>query len=110
MIRLSALALGMMVAMTGAQVTAANAIKPHHQEAGLNCKSCHQSAPFEPVGMEQCLNCHALPEQKSDYHGAPDKHDSPHYGVKLECENCHFEHEESENYCANCHDFEFNVP
>ncbi|WP_376711935.1 cytochrome c3 family protein [Shewanella profunda] len=89
---------------------AANEIRLHHKEAGLKCNSCHINKPFDSVEMEQCLTCHKLPEKKTDYHGAPDKHDSPHYGITLECENCHREHSESEDYCANCHDFNFKVP
>ena len=33
-----------------------------------------------------------------------------HYQDKLECTNCHLGHEKSENFCAQCHDFKFNVP
>lgn len=93
-----------------ANIAVAKTIKPHHKEADLSCNSCHVSKPFESVPMEQCLACHELPQKKEDYHGAPDKHDSPHYGTKLECENCHAEHETSENYCNNCHEFDFKVP
>ncbi|WP_372930847.1 cytochrome c3 family protein [Shewanella putrefaciens] len=93
-----------------ANIAVAKTIKPHHKEADLSCNSCHVSKPFESVPMEQCLACHELPQKKEDYHGAPDKHDSPHYGTKLECENCHAEHEASENYCNNCHEFDFKVP
>ena len=88
----------------------AKTMKSHHKNAGLNCADCHISKPFEAAPMEQCLTCHELPQKRQDYHGAPDKHDSPHYGVELECENCHAEHETSENFCNNCHEFEFNVP
>ena len=86
-------------------------MKPHHQEAGLSCSDCHLGdEPQEPATMEQCLLCHELPEARDDYTGPPDQHDSPHYGPELECENCHHEHEESENFCISCHDFEFEVP
>ncbi|WP_081454058.1 cytochrome c3 family protein [Sutterella wadsworthensis] len=34
----------------------------------------------------------------------------PHYGIQLDCVNCHHGHEESEDYCAQCHNFGFNVP
>lgn len=92
------------------QSFAMNEIKSHHKDAGLTCKSCHISKPFAAVEMDQCLTCHEQPKQKEDYHGAPDAHDSPHYGTSLECENCHIEHGESENFCNSCHEFEFNVP
>ena len=37
-------------------------------------------------------------------------HVSPHYGKTLECTNCHLMHQESENYCNQCHEFNFKVP
>ena len=92
------------------QVWAAKTIKPHHKENGLSCSDCHTTSPPEAVPMEQCLSCHELPAVKDDYHGPPDKHDSPHYGPELECENCHHEHQESENFCGSCHDFDFTAP
>ncbi len=85
-------------------------MKPHHKENGLSCKDCHLIKPREAVPMEQCLTCHDLPEAKDDYSGPPDQHDSPHYGPELECENCHHEHMESENFCSSCHEFDFKVP
>ncbi|WP_301096791.1 cytochrome c3 family protein, partial [Turicimonas muris] len=35
---------------------------------------------------------------------------SPHYQNKLECNNCHVGHEPSENFCGQCHNFEYKVP
>jgi Zn finger protein HypA/HybF involved in hydrogenase expression len=99
-----------MIAVVGTQAFAANTMKPHHQAAGLKCNSCHATTPFQAVSTDQCVKCHQLPQKKTDYHGAPDKHDSPHYGPTLDCDNCHHEHEASENYCNNCHDFDFKVP
>lgn len=111
MMNTNSLTILLLVALTfSSQACAVNKIKPHHKDAGLKCNSCHTSKPFEAVEAEQCLTCHELPKQKTDYHGAPDKHDSPHYGTSLECENCHAEHEASENYCNNCHEFDFKVP
>ncbi|WP_394147255.1 cytochrome c3 family protein [Shewanella atlantica] len=89
---------------------AANTIKEHHKESGLSCDDCHISKPFESVETVQCLTCHELPERKTDYHHKPDKHDSPHYGPSLDCENCHFEHEDSVNFCNDCHEFDFKTP
>jgi Zn finger protein HypA/HybF involved in hydrogenase expression len=99
-----------MTAIVGIQAFAANTMKPHHQAAGLKCNSCHATTPFQAVSTDQCVQCHQLPQKKTDYHGAPDKHDSPHYGPTLDCDNCHHEHEASENYCNNCHEFDFKVP
>lgn len=91
-------------------ISVAKSMKPHHKNAGLKCGSCHINKPFSATPMDQCLTCHTLPEKKQDYHGAPDNHDSPHYGPTLECENCHLEHETSVNFCNDCHEFDFKVP
>ncbi|WOT04722.1 cytochrome c3 family protein [Shewanella youngdeokensis] len=94
----------------GPTIAYAQTMKPHHKNAGLECSDCHITKPFEEVLMDQCQSCHDIPEKKEDYHGAPDKHDSPHYGPELECDNCHAEHEESDNFCNSCHEFDFKVP
>ena len=104
------LSLSFLTMLLGTQVMAAKVMKPHHKSNGLACGDCHTTSPAEAVPMEQCLTCHSLPEPQDDYHGAPNKHDSPHYGPELKCENCHHEHEESENFCAGCHDFDFKAP
>jgi hypothetical protein len=93
-----------------AQVMAAVSVKPHHKENGLSCKDCHTTAPKEAVPTAQCLTCHDLPEAMEVYKGAPVAHDSPHYGPGIDCALCHQEHGQSENYCNNCHDFDFQVP
>ena len=36
-------------------------------------------------------------------------HVSPHYGKDLECTNCHMGHMEPENFCNQCHQFDFKV-
>lgn len=104
------LLLAIMLLSHSLQVGAAETMKPHHVSNGLTCDDCHIGEQTEPTAMEQCLTCHELPEPKEDYHGAPDNHDSPHYGPDLECENCHHEHEASENFCNSCHDFDFETP
>lgn len=43
---------------------AANKIKSHHKDAGLSCKDCHTTKPFDEVEMDQCLTCHELPEKR----------------------------------------------
>jgi len=37
-------------------------------------------------------------------------HTSPHYGMSLDCNLCHHQHAKSENYCSQCHKFDFKVP
>lgn len=94
------------------QSLAAQTPKLHHKDAGITCDDCHVTKPFEAATIDECVQCHELPEEKSEeeYHGAPDKHDSPHYGPELDCDNCHSEHGESKLYCNECHSFDFKVP
>jgi hypothetical protein len=37
-------------------------------------------------------------------------HNSPHYGKNADCNLCHHQHEKSENYCTQCHKFDFKLP
>lgn len=37
-------------------------------------------------------------------------HNSPHYGKHADCNLCHHQHEKSENYCTQCHKFDFKLP
>ncbi len=92
------------------QVVAENSMKAHHSSNELSCDDCHTSNPLKAVAMDQCLSCHDAPEPKENYEGEPDKHDSPHYGPELDCDSCHREHEESVNFCAECHEYDFKVP
>lgn len=86
-----------------------------HKAMNIPCESCHgaNNAVPEP-GIKECSRCHdpaklAEKTEPSD----PTKHNphrSPHYGIQLDCVNCHHGHEESEDYCAQCHNFGFKVP
>ncbi|MFP4037150.1 MAG: cytochrome c3 family protein, partial [Desulfobacteraceae bacterium] len=33
-----------------------------------------------------------------------------HYGPELDCDLCHHIHDESENFCNECHSYEFVIP
>jgi len=106
-----------------------------HAQEGLECQDCHfdsealrqvhqQAIPGEPVGglkvdMEACFDCH-VDTQHTSYgqivqltshlqsEAGANPHDS-HYG-QLECRICHKMHQESEDYCARCHSFGWQVP
>ncbi len=83
-----------------------------HADFGLDCITCHdESPPSKPVLMAVCLSCHGtydeLADKTSDM-GATNPH-AAHVG-QLECGSCHGVHKPSVNYCAQCHDFELNVP
>ena len=83
----------------------------HHYMAGLDCASCHDDpeAPAATAGTELCLACHgpleALGALTADVEPT-NPHLSPHGPPYAECGLCHQIHTESENFCAQCHDFE----
>jgi hypothetical protein len=86
----------------------------HHQLAGLNCVKCHgKTKTPEALTMEQCVACHGstakLAEKTKDVKPT-NPHTSPHYGTELDCNLCHHQHAKSENYCAQCHKFDFKIP
>ncbi len=84
-----------------------------HAEKGVPCAACHADpAKAEPVDAQTCMQCHD-PEKVSAATATlkpANPHNSPHYGKEADCNLCHHAHEKSENYCAQCHQFKFNVP
>jgi hypothetical protein len=84
-----------------------------HQLSGLTCKTCHTNPRrAEPVKFNACLNCHKAESVFAATAGVKptNPHDSPHYGKESDCNLCHHQHEKSENYCSQCHKFDFKVP
>jgi hypothetical protein len=84
-----------------------------HQLGGVTCATCHAN-PKKPEAVKsaKCLTCHsgetifaATANVKPT-----NPHGSPHYGKESDCNLCHHQHEKAENYCSNCHKFEFKVP
>jgi hypothetical protein len=84
-----------------------------HNLAGVTCEKCHGKAKKqEAPEMKQCLTCHN-PEklvEKTAKIKPENPHTSPHYGNSLDCNLCHLQHGKSENYCNQCHKFDFIVP
>lgn len=85
-----------------------------HQLAGINCEKCHgKTKKPEALTMEQCVACHGstakLAEKTKDIKPS-NPHTSPHYGTELDCNLCHHQHAKSENYCAQCHKFDYKIP
>ena len=107
-----------------------------HAEYDVTCLECHEPTVEEQVNelvvylqgdyeiplrelkypMEECLQCHEhgsyeeIVEMTADLVetvGA-NPHAS-HYG-EMECRLCHKMHKESEDYCAQCHAWGFEVP
>ena len=77
----------------------------------LRCRcSCHGTDLKNPnlPTEETCTQCHPkamLIEKTKDLPGA-NPHNAPHNG---DCINCHLMHEPPEDYCAQCHKFNFKV-
>ena len=84
-----------------------------HQLKGVVCTQCHGNAkkPTE-VAHEKCIACHDTTKLVETTVNVRPKnpHISPHYGKDADCNLCHHQHGKSENYCAQCHKFEFTVP
>ncbi len=103
--------LACLAAVTAAQ---AAALADKHIAKGLQCAVCHgpdQKNLQEPT-TETCTACHnvkALVAKTKNVKPA-NPHFSPHYQDQLDCTNCHMGHQESENFCNQCHQFNFKVP
>lgn len=84
-----------------------------HQLSGIDCVKCHGKAKkIESVNVKQCLTCHDANKmaEKTAKVKPENPHTSPHYGTALDCNVCHHQHEKSENFCSQCHKFDFLVP
>jgi len=85
-----------------------------HQLEGINCVSCHgKTEKPEALEMDKCVACHgstAALAEKTAKVKPENPHTSPHYGTELDCNLCHHQHKKSENYCSQCHKFDFIVP
>ena len=102
--------------------TAASAgVADHHTKMGLDCKSCHGPDGKGEVTTQTCTGCHQVDalvaQQVVEGHlHAVDRrtgkgiHFSPPYGNELDCASCHMGHSDSENFCNQCHQFDFKVP
>ncbi len=87
-------------------------LSKHKKYAELTCNDCHLTLTPERLTTEQCLSCHGSLEEVAEATKDldPDPHNSPHYGSELDCDLCHHEHSVSENFCAQCHEWELIVP
>ena len=85
-----------------------------HLLSGITCVKCHGKAKKqEAVDMKTCVACHGSPDAlaaKTADVKPTNPHTSPHYGTTLDCNLCHHQHAKSENYCSQCHQFNFKVP
>lgn len=85
-----------------------------HALKGVNCAQCHGKVKKpEPVQMSKCISCHGETEKlakKTEKVKPQNPHESPHYGTSADCNLCHHQHAKSENFCAQCHKFDYVVP
>lgn len=91
---------------------AANFGADRHMSKGINCQSCHgANKEIESPAIQQCKVCHnpAQLAKKTEKVKPHNPHISPHYNTDLDCVLCHVQHAEPENYCAQCHQFNFKV-
>lgn len=82
-----------------------------HMAAGLNCASCHRSAPPPNApDMKVCTGCHGGSAQIAAK--TPDAKNNPHASHLGEppCATCHHVHKASESLCDQCHAFGMTPP
>lgn len=86
-----------------------------HLLSGVTCQACHGSTEKPaPMSTTQCLACHGpsledLAARTKDV-SPTNPHLTPHGPIFAECDLCHQLHKPSEDFCAQCHDFNFKVP
>lgn len=84
-----------------------------HIARGMACENCHGAKrEIAYPDINQCTSCHNPDELVKKTEGTLPKnpHTSPHYENKLDCTLCHVQHGPTENYCSQCHKFDFKVP
>lgn len=101
-----------LLAFAASSAFAAGMGADRHVARGLKCESCHgPDKKIETPEKAQCLQCHdakKISEKTKDVK-PHNPHDSPHYHQDLDCTLCHVQHEAPENYCAQCHKFDYKV-
>ncbi|MDO5532311.1 cytochrome c3 family protein [Sutterella sp.] len=104
-----ALILASALLFSTAAVQAADFGADRHVARGLECKTCHGADMKSPEFPDQevCLQCHKR-ENVAERTKAlnPNPHTAPHNN---DCVLCHYQHEPEDNYCAQCHKFDFKM-
>lgn len=99
--------------LSASQTFAADFGADRHVKKGVACANCHgPSQEIAYPGIDQCTKCHATEAlvKKTAKTLPKNPHISPHYGKTLDCTLCHVQHAQTEDYCAQCHKFNFKVP
>jgi len=83
-----------------------------HTSNGVTCEMCHGGGKKEPVDSFKCTTCHDTKDlaEKTAAMAPANPHDNRHFGTEGDCNGCHHQHKASENRCAECHKFKFQVP
>lgn len=85
-----------------------------HAKLGVKCETCHGTDKANPKTPDfaTCTGCHKVDALVEKTKGVKptNPHVSPHYGTELDCTNCHMMHSESQDFCAQCHNFKYQVP
>lgn len=107
-------ALGAAIAcMTTSAVAAGAMLADRHVAKGINCQICHgpDKANMQEPTTETCTQCHPVKPlvEKTAKVKPTNPHISPHYATDLDCSSCHAGHREGENFCNQCHQFDFKV-
>ena len=105
----------LMVFLIGTASAADMAVNKVHLENEISCADCHGTdSPERRAPASACIDCHGeIPGEVKTYDDAGiareiNIHDS-HDG-QLRCTLCHRIHQESSFYCADCHQFDVEVP
>lgn len=89
------------------------ALADRHSKAGVPCAACHGPDPknLEEASIDQCRACHDTKKlvEKTAHVKPRNPHTSPHYRDELDCVNCHSGHDEPQNFCGQCHSYDFKV-
>lgn len=86
---------------------------PRAVHVDVACNACHGDGPraeYSTPEMVKCLKCHQSYEAVAARTAHLDQrnvnpHNSYHYGMEMDCMNCHRQHMPSYNSCNQCHDF-----
>lgn len=109
----SALCLAAALALASISANAGEKLAENHVAKGLQCQTCHGKDLKNPEmpTIDTCTGCHNVDQLVEKTKGVKpvNPHVSPHYGKTLDCTNCHMMHSESENFCNQCHEFNFKV-
>ncbi len=99
--------------MATSAMAADGMLADRHVAKGINCQMCHgpDKANMQEPTTETCTQCHNVKMlvEKTSKVKPTNPHVSPHYATDLDCSSCHAGHREGENFCNQCHQFDFKV-